>query len=68
MELTGYGRLSEASCTAGGGPGNRERAVGAPTNAELTRLLEAVHARVAGLRDGQEGPARAVAAPARRSE
>lgn len=68
MELTGYGRPSEACRAPGGDAGDRERALGTPTSAELTRLLEAVHARVGELREGQEGLARAVAALARHSE
>ena len=68
MELAGYGPPPEASGAAGGDAGNGERAAGAPTNVELTRLFEAVHARLGELKEGQEGLARAVAAQARHSE
>ena len=68
MELAGYGPPPEASGAAGGDAGDREWAAGAPTNAELMRLREAVHARLGELKEGHECLARAVAAPARHSE
>lgn len=71
MELAGYGQPADESgddsplhvrgtsrrapSRGGSAPG------GDPTNAELMRLLEALHAELADLREGQEGLARAVA-------